>query len=144
MPQEDIIQKWLDHVHEDLSAAEDMWKTGHWLYVAFLCHQAIEKVLKAYYVAINNEDPPYTHSHGKLIDACGLSDVISPEHLRFVDFMVPMYIKARYPEQKVVAAKSLNENICRTIIDKTKQLTQWIEELLHNSRLSTSSESTNG
>ena len=144
MPQEDIIQKWLDHVHEDLSAAEDMWKTGHWLYVAFLCHQAIEKVLKAYYVAINNEDPPYTHSHGKLIDACGLSDVISPERLRFVDFMVPMYIKARYPEQKVVAAKSLNENICGTIIDKTKQLTQWIEELLHNSRLSTSLESTNG
>jgi hypothetical protein len=57
--------------------------------------------------------------------------------------MVPMYIKARYPEQKVAAAKSLNEQICRTIIDKTKQLTQWIEELLRNSRLSKSSESTN-
>ena len=81
MPQEDIIQKWLDHVHEDLSAAEDMWKTGHWLYVAFLCHQAIEKVLKAYYVAINNEDPPYTHSHGKLIDACGLLMSFRPNAL---------------------------------------------------------------
>ena len=51
MAKEDIVQKWLDHVHEDISAAEDLHKTGHQLYVAFLCHQAIEKALKAYYIA---------------------------------------------------------------------------------------------
>ena len=33
MAREDIVQKWLDHVHEDVSAAEDLHKTGHQLYV---------------------------------------------------------------------------------------------------------------
>jgi len=46
MAREDIVQKWLDHVHEDVSAAECLFQGGHWLYVAFLCHQAIEKALK--------------------------------------------------------------------------------------------------
>lgn len=142
MTKESTIQGWLDHVHEDISAAEDLWKTGHWLYVAFLCHQALEKVLKAYYVATKEDDPPYTHSHGKLLDICGLTDQLSPEHLRFIDFMVPMYIKARYPEQKVAAARSLTKDICQHILETTKQLTLWIEQRLQDNRLSTSSEST--
>ena len=142
MAREDIVQKWLDHVHEDISAAEDLHKTGHQLYVAFLCHQAIEKALKAYYIATHDEDPRYTHSHSKLLEDCGLTDEISPEHLRFIDFMVPMYIKARYPEQKVAAARSLSKEICEHIITTTKELTQWIEERLPEKKPSTSSDST--
>ena len=143
MAREDIVQKWLEHVHEDISAAEDLLKTGHLLYVAFLCHQALEKVLKAYYAANNDDDPPYTHSHTRLLNVCGLTDEISPEHLRFIDFMVPMYIKARYPEQKVAASRSLSSNTCHYIIDTTKQLTQWIEERLPETKPSTPSDATN-
>ena len=143
MAREDIVQKWLDHVHEDVSAAEDLHKTGHQLYVAFLCHQAIEKALKAYYIATHDEDPRYTHSHSKLLEDCGLTDEISPEHLRFIDFMVPMYIKARYPEQKVAAARSLTKEICEHIIKTTKELTQWIEERLPEKKPSTPCDATN-
>ena len=143
MANKDIVQKWLDHVHEDISAAEDLHKTGHQLYVAFLCHQAIEKVLKAYYIATHDDDPRYTHSHSKLLEDCGLTDEISPEHLRFIDFMVPMYIKARYPEQKVAAARSLTKEICEHIITTTKELTQWIEERLPEKKPSTPCDATN-
>lgn len=48
MSRENVVASWLKHVHEDISAAEDMYKTGHWLYVGFLCHQAVEKAFKAY------------------------------------------------------------------------------------------------
>ena len=34
--------------------------------------------------------------------------------------MVPMYIKARYPEQKAAAAKSLNENDSALYRDVTR------------------------
>ena len=30
-----------------LGVAEDLYKAKRWLYVAFMCHQAIEKTLKA-------------------------------------------------------------------------------------------------
>ena len=134
MSKESIVESWLEHVHEDISSAECLFQGGHWLYVAFLCHQAIEKALKAYYTATHDDDPPYTHSHNKLLEECGLIDELSSEQLRFIDFMVPMYIKARYPEHKVAAARSLTKEICNHMIETTKQLTQWIEQRLPVSR----------
>ena len=134
MDRKDLVQAWLDQVHEDISAAECLLQGGHGLYVAFLCHQALEKVLKAYYLATHDDDPPYIHSHGRLLDICGLTDELPPENLRFIDFMVPMYIKARHPQQKLVAARLLDKETCLYIIDKTKELTQWIEEHLPETR----------
>ncbi|MBQ8066011.1 MAG: HEPN domain-containing protein [Prevotella sp.] len=144
MAREDIVQKWLEHVHEDISAAECLFQGGHWLYVAFLCHQAIEKALKAYYAATHDDDPRYTHSHSKLLEDCGLIDQLSDEQLGFLDLMVPMYIEARYPEQKDAAARMLNEEACQHIIKTTKELTQWIEERLPEKKPLTSSDTTSG
>ena len=143
MAKGNIVQAWLDQVNEDISAAECLFQGGHFLYVAFLCHQALEKTLKAYYSATHEDDPPYTHSHGKLLDVCGLTDELSAEHLRFFDFMVPMYIKARYPEQKVAVAKMLSKNTCQHIIQTTKQLTQWIKERLPEAKPSKPSDAIN-
>ena len=130
MAKEDLVKAWLNHVHEDISAAECLFQGGHWLYAAFLCHQAIEKTLKAYYVATHDDDPRFTHSHLKLLEDCGLIDQLTDEQLSFLDLMVPMYIEARYPEQKNSAARMLSNEACQHIIKTTKELTQWIEERL--------------
>ena len=45
-----------------------------------------------------------------------------------------MYIEARYPEQKLDAAKMLNENASLYLLQSTKELTQWIKQRLPNSR----------
>ncbi len=111
--------------------------------MAFLCHQAIEKALKAYYVATHDDDPRFTHSHSKLLEDCGLIDQLTDEQLSFLDLMVPMYIEARYPEQKDAAAHMLNNEACQHIINTTKELMQWIEERLPETKLSTSSDATN-
>ncbi len=46
----------------DLETAQAMLKTERLLYVGFMCHQTIEKLLKAYYVIRAGGIPPYTHS----------------------------------------------------------------------------------
>ena len=143
MAREDIARQWLSIASKDLEVAELTHNNGYWLYAAFLCHQALEKTLKAYYVATHDDDPPYTHSHMRLLSVCGLDGEVSDTHLRFVDFMVPMYIKARYPEQKVLAARSLNKDTSNYILETTKQLTQWIIQHLPNNRPLTTSEPTN-
>lgn len=135
MAREDIVRAWLEHVYEDISAAECLLQGRHFLYVAFLCHQALEKSLKAYYIAMNEDDPPYTHSHTRLLDVCNLTDKLTDVQLRFVAHLEPMYIKARYPEQKARAAKTLSSDICHDMIEMTKELTQWIEQRLHSSKL---------
>ncbi len=97
---------WLDIANEDLEVAEDLFKTKRWLYVAFMCHQVIEKTFKV--GMINN-----------------------------------MNIEARYPDYKTGIARSLSEQKCREIIDKTKQMQQWIiQEFLPETKPSSSSETT--
>ena len=42
------VAYWTDIADYDLKTAEAMYQTGRWLYVAFMCHQVIEKTIKAY------------------------------------------------------------------------------------------------
>ena len=43
----DKIQYWLDLAQYDLDTAQAMLETKRYLYVGFMCHQVIEKTLKA-------------------------------------------------------------------------------------------------
>ncbi len=44
--------------------------------------------------------------------------------------LMPMNIEARYPSYKDELFKKLTMEYCRVLIDKTKELKQWIENLL--------------
>lgn len=88
--EEDRVKYWLEVANEDFSLAEYIFKSGRWLYTAFMCHQAIEKTLKAYWVSKRDDEPPYTHSHVKLLSGCGLYDELNDEQQRFIDIMVPI------------------------------------------------------
>ena len=122
------VKYWLDVAEEDLSLAEYIFNGGRWLYTAFMCHQAIEKTIKAYWVNVREDEPPYIHSHIKLLKGCDLADEMSEEQLRFIDIMVPMNIEARYPDYKRDVAKSLNKEAAQYILEQTKQLLQWIRQ----------------
>ena len=130
MTNEERIKYWLDIAAGDLDTAEYLFKGGRWLYVAFMCHQVIEKTLKAYWTASRDDDPPYTHSHIKLIEGCGLMPEINEEMLRFLAMMVPMNIEARYPQYKQNVAATLNQDVCEHILEQTKRLHQWILQKL--------------
>jgi HEPN domain-containing protein len=135
MAREDITSKWREIAAKDIEVAELTHDNGYWLYAAFLCHQALEKTLKAYYVATHDDDPPFTHSHTRLLSRCGLTDELTDEQLRFVTLIEPMYIEARYPEQKLDAAKMLNKDASLYILKSTKELIQWIEKRLPENKL---------
>lgn len=126
----DKVAYWLDIASNDLDTAEYLFKGGRWLYVAFMCHQVIEKTLKAYWTATHDDDPPYTHSHVKLLEGCGLMAELGDERLDFIAMMVPMNIEARYPQYKQSVAATLNEDKCMYILEQTKQMQQWILQKL--------------
>lgn len=105
-------------------------RTGRWLYVAFMCHQVIEKMLKAYWCGTCEEDPPYTHSHKRLADGCGLYERMSDEQRRFLNRITNYNIEARYPEDKEGLSRMLTKDFCWEIINETKNLQQWIKDEL--------------
>ena len=75
----DKVSYWIEIADYDLETAEAMFSTQRWLYVAFMCHQTIEKTLKAYWCGTMPEDPPYTHNHMRLADGCALYDKMTEE-----------------------------------------------------------------
>lgn len=133
----DRVPYWIDLADYDIETAEILYNGGRWLYVAFMCHQAIEKTLKAYWCDTLHTDPPFIHNLNRLVENTGLDKEMTDAQLDIVETLVPMNIQARYPEYKEQLARMLSKERCRTIIDETKQLQQWIKNKLSNSSADT-------
>ncbi len=95
-----------------------------------MCHQVIEKTLKAYWCGTQPDDPPYTHSHTRLAGGCGLYEQMDDDQRDFLDLITNYNIDARYPEDKDALSRTLTDEFCRQMIDETKQLQQWIKDKL--------------
>lgn len=120
------VLKWLDIVAEDLSVADDLYKTGHWLYVGFMCHQVVEKSIKAYWCACRDDDPPFLHNHERIAKGCGLYTKMSEDQKDFLEGIKQLNIEARYQDTKNAVARSLNSENTANILQQTKQLHTWI------------------
>ncbi len=140
--EERTVEYWFDIANYDLETAEAMYRTGRWLYVAFMCHQVIEKTLKGYWSGTREDDPPYTHSHKRLAEGCGLYEKMSDEQRRFMDHIMNYNIESRYPEDRAELTRTLTKQACRYFIDETKKIKQWIEERLQEMRPCSSSADT--
>ena len=126
----DRVSYWKDLADYDFETAEAMFTTKRWLYVGFMCHQVLEKTLKAYWCRTQPNDPPYVHNLVRLVNGSGLSELMTDEQQLFIDQMTPLNIEARYPEYKEALLSALSESKCRQIIDNTNELKLLIESLL--------------
>ena len=52
------VKYWVDISDYGPETADAMLTTKRFLYVGFMSHQAIEKILKALYAKLNEETPP--------------------------------------------------------------------------------------
>ena len=124
------VEYWVDSANYDLETAEAMYETKRWLYVGFLCHQVIEKMIKAYYVDKKNEMPAKIHNLYRLSSDSELYGMFSEEQQGFISILEPLNIEGRYPEYRDRIFKSLSPNKCREIIDHTITVKEWIFEKL--------------
>ena len=114
----------------DFDTAKAMLETKRYLYVAFMCHQTIEKILKAYWSKVLEEPPLKIHSLSRLAEKSGLDKDMSEEQTDFIDELEPLNIEARYPSYKERLMKSLTPNRCKELIEQTDKLRTWIKSKL--------------
>ncbi len=126
----DKVTYWVEMSDYDFDTAKAMLATKRYLYVAFMCHQVIEKMLKAYWNKVTDEPPLKIHALSRLAEKTGLDAEIPEEYMDFIDVLEPMNIEARYPSYKERLLKSLNEERCKYLIDKTNELRLWIRNKL--------------
>ncbi len=124
------VKYWLDISEYDLETAEAMLEKARFLYVGFMCHQTIEKIVKAYYQKELNQLPPKTHNIILLAQQSNLYDNFSDAQKAFIEVLQPLNIEARYPDYRDRLLLSLNQEKCKNILQKTRELHTWIKEKL--------------
>ena len=108
---------WIELSDYDVETASAMLDSKRYLYVGFMCHQAIEKIFKAYFSNFNNEPPPFSHSLSYLAEKCGLGNKLSDIQIGFLNEVEPLNIEARYPSHKKNLLKSLTVEKCKYFIN---------------------------
>ena len=93
MTAEEKIEHWRKLSNDDLKVAEDLLTLKHFLYVVFMCHQSIEKIMKAYYQKLHNDTPPFTHELLILSSRGGFYNDFSEEQKNFIHQLNPLNIK---------------------------------------------------
>ena len=124
------VTYWVELSDYDLETAEGMMQIKKYLYVGFMCHQAIEKIFKAYYSKLKEETPPYVHKLIYLSKRGDFFNSLSEEQINFLLEVEPLNIEARYPEYKERLARRLTPSYCEYLIKNTKMLQQWTKERL--------------
>ena len=126
----DKVTYWIEMSDYDFDTAKAMLETKRYLYVAFMCHQIVEKILKAYWSNVLEEPPLKIHSLSRLAEKSGLDKDMSEEQTDFIDELEPLNIEARYPSYKERLMKSLTSDRCKELIEQTDKLRTWIKSKL--------------
>ena len=123
---------WLEHAKYDLDSADAMYKTGRWLYVAFMCQQALEKLIKGLYgLYLDFEQIPRTHNMRRLVTdfANELPHDISEELYALFDLLSQHYLNHRYPDYIGDLLHQTTAESATALLEQTKEAFTWLQTL---------------
>ncbi len=104
-----------------------MLESKRYLYVGFMCHQLVEKMLKAYFTKEKQDTAPYTHNLKSLANRSNIYLAFSENQKDLIDELLPLNIEVKYPTHKERLLKTLNHEKCKLLIEETKELCNWIK-----------------
>lgn len=128
MNAEEKFEHWLDIADYDLETASAMYETGRWLYVAFLCQQAIEKLCKGLYTLYVSDEVPRVHNIRYIVNqfSHNLPEPITDEQNYLFDRLTAFYMEGRYPEYKQKLSDLLNESEAKKLLQQTQEVFAWL------------------
>jgi HEPN domain-containing protein len=93
------VSQWLERSNYDLETAKAMLDAGRYLYVAYMCQQAIEKLLKAIIAQHGKENLPI-HNLNRLAEFAELRRELAAEQVDLLAELTAYNIEARYGDYK--------------------------------------------
>jgi len=121
---------WLDIASYDLETADAKLKSKRYLYVGFMCHQSIEKILKAIYCNKFNNVQPRIHNLARLLKLIELNNEIPEDLLEIIHELNPLNIATRYPDQELEIVKDLDYEYSSRLLKDTRRLFKWLKTKL--------------
>lgn len=118
------VQNWLDSARYDLKVAGHLFHAGSYIYTVFMCHLALEKVLKAKVEELTGEAPPKTHDLEYLMELTELS--LDEDMGDLVSGLSNVSVVIRYPEDFQAILKDVSQEKAEFTLSKTIEVFQWI------------------
>lgn len=119
-------EEWLEQSDYDFETARAMFKTGRYIYSVFMCHLAVEKILKGLCVKTLENDPPKTHD---LIYLAKIIGIYLPEKLKlFIDDLNDLSVPTRYPDELKELLKQYKKDKTKEMIEQTKEVLKWVRK----------------
>jgi len=117
---------WLLSMEYDLKTAASLLKNKRYIYVVFMCHLAIEKILKAILSEMYKELPPYTHNLNRLIE---IGTIALPDaYQAFINKINLQSVPTRYPEDFQKLSKEFNKRIAEDHLQQTRGIIRWLKQ----------------
>ncbi len=105
-----------------------MLRTGRYLYVVFMCHLSLEKMLKARVAQVTGGLPAKSHDLIYLVKKANLN--LPDAYIEFIGQINNASIPTRYPEDLQQALADYPEPIARDYLRRTEEVLQWLKQLL--------------
>ena len=117
-----------DVAEYDLKTADAMLDSGRYVYVAFMCQQSLEKLAKGIYNFYIDDNVPRVHNINFVLEK--VTDLLEIEiegaFYQLFDKLAAYYLQGRYPSFKEEISKLIDKEEAKKILDKTKEVFQWI------------------
>jgi HEPN domain-containing protein len=123
-----LIKYWVDSSDDDFETMVVMVDSKRYSWSLFAGHLMIEKLLKALFVKVNDDFPPFTHNLLRLAEECNLG--LNEENRLFFVTVTAFNINARYDDYKMSFQKTCTPDFSSTWIERLKNKRLWIKELL--------------
>jgi|YNPNPStandDraft_1061719.scaffolds.fasta_scaffold62567_3 HEPN domain-containing protein len=121
------IDIWVQQAAHDLEAAEKNLRMSIYDYCLIGCEQAVEKILKAFYLKITGKEPPHIHVLEELVEKVDLQNELADLIVELDDY----YFLVRYPGfSDEVPYQQCSEEDAKSGLEKTKKIFNIIQQKL--------------
>ena len=117
---------WIALADYDIETARHMLTTKRYLYVIFLCHLALEKLLKAHVAEVTQAVPIKTHDLIYLVKKCEIK--LPGNYLDFIGKINTASIPTRYPDDLQRSLKEYPKSVAKDYLNQTMELVQWLKQ----------------
>jgi len=125
---DNLIKYYIDGSDDDFETMIAMYDSKKFSSSFFIGHLMIEKLLKAYYVKVKSDYPPFIHNLLRLAEKAELK--LTDDRKEQLVTITAFNINARYDDYKMSFKKQCTSEFTSEWIDKLKNLRPWIKTLI--------------
>ena len=141
MTSEDKYKYWVMLSEYDMETAKVLLDAKRYMYVTYMCEQAVERLLKGMYVFYVGKESPKSHNIIFLLNQLQKNNSFSlkakttdfeQQKLKYEDFFADLifYYMSDYPFSYIkIMDRFVSEEVASELFEKTKEVLIWLKSL---------------